>query len=158
MLEDADFGTFSAVAAIMDYDVSGNIHAIRRIRTEYEETLPETAEEALDDLDVLHEHVNVARQFFKTLYAERKLAMVSRTLLYAGLPALLVGGVVILSSGELAGSATTRLVRVVFVSATVTIVFIPFFVLFAYMLRIATLANRTVDFGPFVANKPQRRS
>ncbi|WP_199174747.1 hypothetical protein [Halegenticoccus soli] len=36
------------------------------------------------------------------------------------------------------------------VSTVVTLVFLPFVVLLVYTFRIATIARRTADFGPFV--------
>lgn len=47
---------------------------------------------------------------------------------------------------------------VVIVNIVVTFVFLPFIVLLVYTFRIATIASRTADFGPFVREQTSIRT
>lgn len=71
-----------------------------------------------------------------------------------GFPALTAGGFLILMYGNLLALSLGRPFYVFLVSATVTVVFAPFVVLLAYVLRIATVAQWTAaDFGPFLLQR-----
>jgi len=92
----------------------------------------------------------VARQTFKTLYMQYELAHLSKLLLYVGFPTLLGGGIFLMAYGPIVATVDDRTALVAIVSLVVTLVFLPFNVLLVYTLRIATIASRTADFGPFV--------
>lgn len=149
-LERAEFGTFSALSASLDYNTGEYLYLVRRLRTTHSDSIPDDADAVLDDVAELLAALDVARQYFKTLYTQHELASLSRLLLYAGLPALLGGGFVVLSYDIVLGLGLGRPAVIAFVAATVTTLFLPFSVLLAYTLRIATLASHTADFGPFV--------
>ena len=91
-----------------------------------------------------------ARQTFKTMYVQHELATLSRRLLYVGLPTLVGGGVLVLVYPTLVETVAGRGPLLVVAAAGITLVFLPFIVLLSHTLRIATIAARTGDFGPFV--------
>ena len=157
-LADADFGDFDVVGVILDYDYSWNIYATRKIRSTYGDALGEAEHEAFDELlDVLF-LFGPAREHFKTLYFRRELVDLSRDMLYAGVPALAIAimGLLYLNPNSFIGS-TLGIENVVFVvSAAVAIASTPFFVLVAYIVRLATIAQRTLAIGPFVLRDSQR--
>ncbi len=92
-----------------------------------------------------------AREHFKTFYFQWELINLSYAILYTAIPALLVSFAMILFfdpgfvSGTILGTNTVLVV----VCVAVTIGIIPFVVLFAYILRISTVAKRTLAVGPF---------
>lgn len=149
-LKDAEFGTFSALSASLDYNTGQYLYMIRHVRATHGDILPPGAEETLEELVDLLTSLDVARQYFKTLYTQHELAILSRLLLYAGFPALLGGGFVVLSYGTILQWNLGQTVMTLFLAGTIAVVFLPFSVLLAYTLRIATLASFTADFGPFV--------
>ena len=157
-LADADFGDFDVVGVILDYDYSWNIYATRKIRSTYGDALGEAEHEAFDELlDVLF-LFGPAREHFKTLYFRRELVDLSRDMLYAGVPALAIAimGLLYLNPNSFIGS-TLGIENVVFVvSAAVAVSSTPFFVLVAYIVRLATIAQRTLAIGPFVLRDSQR--
>ena len=146
-LDDAQFGTFEALAAVLGHHQGGHLHTARQLRLEQADAFADTA--ALEELIDLLEALAVARQTFKTLYVQHELAVLSRLLLYVGFPTLVGGGLLVIVYPTLVESVPLR--ALVVVAATgVTLVFLPFIVLLSYSLRIATIAARAADFGPFV--------
>lgn len=142
-------GIFSALAVVLETNYSYQLNEAGRIKTVYGEELPPAAEEALDELIASLKQVDIARQYFKSLYTQSELARLSRILLYVGLPA--VGGALLLLVVYVAGPGpmSTSTALQAFVLAVLTLGFAPLAVLFSFVVRIATVAQRTVAITPF---------
>ena len=149
-LEGADFGTFDALSAVLGHFNGSHLYAARKIRTHYADELSDEVLETLDLLIELLGHLAIARQTFKTLYMQYELAHFSKILLVVGFPTLLGGGIFLMVYPTVIETIGSPTLLVVLVSAVVTFVFLPFIILLVYTFRIATIASRTVDFGPFV--------
>jgi len=89
------------------------------------------------------------KQPFRTTYTQRVLARLSRQLLYVGIPALIV--VVVLALLPESQPLVPGQIRIVTLCTMLTIGLSPLSVLAAYLLRIATISERTVSPGPFVS-------
>jgi hypothetical protein len=158
-LEDAQFGTFQVVFAALDYNYSWKIYEARRLRAEYEDTLADEARDALDEVIQTLQLFGPAREHIKTLYFQWELTNLSRTILYAAVPALIVAiwGVLFLDTTGTVTGATLGIDNLVWVIAgTTTLSLAPFALLLAYVLRIATVAKRTLAIGPFVLRETDR--
>ncbi|AHF98629.1 hypothetical protein HALLA_06960 [Halostagnicola larsenii XH-48] len=149
-LETANFGTFDALSSILGHFNGAHLYAARTIREEHGSDLPETGADALEILVELLGYLAVARQSFKTLYMQYELAHLSKLLLVVGFPTLLGGGIFLMTYGSIVDAVGNSAVLVIVVSTVVTVVFLPFIVLLVYTFRIASIASRTADFGPFV--------
>ncbi|WP_311171510.1 hypothetical protein [Halobellus ordinarius] len=108
---------------------------------------------ALDDVVAVLMLFGPAREHVKTLYFQWELVDLSRAMLYSGVPALLVGTNLLLFHGALSGFLATALglphyVWIVAVAAAVTIA--PFAVLLSFVLRIGTVAKRTLSIEPLI--------
>ncbi|WP_226004151.1 hypothetical protein [Natrinema salinisoli] len=147
-LEDAEFGTFEALSAVLGHHQGNYYHAVRTFRDERADAFDET--EPLEELIELLGFLAIARQTFKTLYVQHELAVLSRMLLYVGFPTLVGGGLLLVSYGRIAAAVANDWLLLAIAAAGVVLVFLPFMVLLSYALRIATIAARTADFGPFV--------
>jgi hypothetical protein len=158
-LEDAQFGTFQLLYAALDFNYSWKLYEARRLQNEHADTLTDETNELFDELTGVLSQYGLAREHFKTLYFEWELTNLSRTMLYAAIPALVVSMSVILyldNPGSVTGTtlAVDNLVWVVAAAATVAV--IPFYLLLAYVLRIVTVAKRTLAIGPFVLRETNR--
>ncbi|ADB63340.1 hypothetical protein Htur_4536 (plasmid) [Haloterrigena turkmenica DSM 5511] len=149
-LEDADFGTFDALSAVLGRFNGAHLYAARKIRTRYADELSNSALETLDQLIELLGYLAIARQSFKTLYMQYELAHLSKLLLIVGFPTLLGGGIFMMVYPTIIETVGVPMLLVIIVSGVVTFVFLPFIVLLVYTFRIASIASRTADFGPFV--------
>lgn len=143
-------GIFSALAVLLETNYSDELNEAQRIRTTYDEELEPATRRMLEELIANLKQVDVARQYFKSLYTQSELARLSRILLYIGVPA--VGSALLLFLVSVDGPSETIAVRS-YLSASVIVVvtlgFAPLAVLFSFVLRVATVAQRTVAITPF---------
>ncbi|WP_435069316.1 hypothetical protein [Haloplanus sp. C73] len=148
-LDGAQFGDFDVLSAALNFNYSWKIFAARRIGERHD--LPPNAAAALSDLVDTLELFGPAREHFKTLYFQWELIELSRAILTAALPALLV------SIGMVAFFDPSRYVALVpIVAVAATIALLPFLVLLAYILRIATVTKHTLSIGPFILRETEQ--
>jgi hypothetical protein len=152
-LASAEFGTFRALSAALDFNYSGKLYEARRLRSDHEDRLSAGGTDALDELVTTLELFAPAREHVKTLYFQWELINLSRAVLYAAIPSFLTAGAMILFvdgpaslPGVTAGIPNVLLVTSLAIGVTI----LPFTLLFSYMLRIGTVAKRTLAIGPFV--------
>jgi len=156
-LRDAKFGDFEAVAAVMDFDTSGKIRRLRRIRKEYSEQLDDDEREALVETVNALELFVTARGYLKTTYIRTEFINFSRALLYVGLPSLLLAfwAAQMYDPTVFPGRTLGVENRLWFVSAAATTALLPFVTLISYISRLATVSQSTLFIGPFVAGSEQ---
>ena len=158
-LDGEQFGTFGVVSAALDFNYSWKIYEAQRLGGEYDAALSGEAQQALDGLVEALRFFGPAREHVKTLYFQWELVNLSRGILFSAVPALAVsiGGILYLDNpGTITGTflGVDALVWVVVAAAAVSLV--PFMLLFAYVLRIATVAKRTLSIGPFILRPTER--
>ena len=155
-LEGEQSGRINALLPVLEYNDSRQLFEARRLQTQFGD-LPAETEQSLSRLIETIELFNVARTQFRTTYTQRVLARLSRHLLYVGAPALVT--VVILglmrAGNPLTFSSTATLVTV---SALLSVALAPLAVLSAYLLRVATVSERTIAVGPFVSRPKTLRT
>lgn len=157
-LEGEKFGEYAVISAALNFNYSWKLYTARRIQNEYGDSLDENADEALSELIETLVLFGPAREHFKTLYFQSDLIDLSRTILTAAVPALFVSIAVLVyfdASGFI-GSTLGLSDRVWFVAITSTIALMPFAILLAYVLRIATVTQRTLSIGPFILRETDR--
>lgn len=156
-LENAQFGTFDLVFAALNFNYSWKIYEAKRLMAEREAHLSEKSMTALEDLVTILGFFGPAREHIKTLYFQWELVNLSRAMLYSSLPALVVATGMLLYVDTAGVSATTLGVDnlVWLVTVGITVALLPFFILVSFVLRIATVAKRTLAIGPFVLRDVQ---
>lgn len=148
-LERSQGGIFSTLASMLETNFSCQLHTAYRIRKQYTDELPEPAHELLDEMIEGLEQIDIARQYFRSIYIQSELARLSRILLYVGTPA--VASALLLLYVATSSSGSAHAVDYLRVAAPVVLVlgFAPLAVLFSFVLRIAAVAQRTVAITPF---------
>ena len=142
-----DLVLFRVLSPILTNEFSRHLHTATQIR-EHSEDLSQAERAAIDDVIEALEEVNITRHYFKTLFIHEELATVSRLILLMGLPAVLASmGIILLYSADSIFLGESLLLVVV--SAGFGLVLLPLNVLFAYGLRIGTIAKMTTTFGTF---------
>lgn len=158
-LESAQFGTFTVLFAALNYNYSWKIYEARRLRHEYADELTEEADDAFEQLIEVLQFFGPAREHFKTLYFQWELADLSRTLLYVAIPAVVVTSGMVLyvdNPGSITG-ATFGIDNLIWVTSAASVVALsPFVLLLTYILRIVTIAKRTLSIGPFILRETDR--
>ncbi|MFA9426010.1 hypothetical protein [Natronorubrum sp. A-ect3] len=157
-LENAQFGTFGVIWNALNFNYSRKIYDARRIRSDHEDSLSDEANEKLDHTIETLKLFGPAREHFKTLYFQWELINLSRALLYISIPSLTVMGLMIMYiDGNALLGTTFGIDNLVWVASAGFVVGLsPFVIFIAYILRIATIAKRTLAMGPFILRESER--
>ena len=149
VFEDEDVRPFTALVRALHVDYGKQLQTIGRLRTSG--SLPASIDHRLS---VLHDHlvlVDVSRQYFRTLYIQRELPRISRSLLYVGgLAEVALVGVLFAFTTAPSGTRVFVLVLVAGVAG-----FAPLAVLISYVVRISIVAELTATVIPFVGPAPR---
>ncbi|MWV65452.1 hypothetical protein GRS48_11580 [Halorubrum sp. JWXQ-INN 858] len=151
-LTGAEFGTFDVIWGALEFDYSRRLHTARRLRHEHADRLSSDALDALEDVITLLELFGPTREHIKTLYFQWELIDLSRALLYVSIPALAVTAAMnMYVDGNTFPGTVLGVDNLVWVTSAAFVVGIsPFVVFTAYVLRIATVAKRTLAIGPLI--------
>jgi hypothetical protein len=157
-LEGAQFGTFDVLFAALNFNYSWKIFQIERLTQEFDSSLTDNQRTALDDLMTALAMFGPGREHIKTLYFQWELINLSQFILYAATPAVLIAGGMLTFVGAETFSGTVLSIPTVTwaVGVAFTITLIPFLLFTAYVLRIATLAKRTLAIGPLIPRESDR--
>jgi len=124
---------------------------------EFDSSLTDDQRTALDDLKTALSMFGPGREHVKTVYFQWELINLSQFILYAAIPAILVsGGMLTFVGAETFVGTVLAIPTVTWVVVAFTITLIPFFLFTAYILRIATLAKRTLAIGPLILRESGR--
>lgn len=152
LLEASDSGVQSALFATLNTSYATYIYDAWHLESEHGENVPEKTRDLLDGLVRGLEQVEVARRFFKTVLIQSELASLSRLLLYVGLPVQLATVVIMLLFTATSGVGVSTPVLSVAIPLVVTLGFAPIVLLAAFILRLATVAQRTAAMYPFTSD------
>ncbi len=157
-LSSAQFGTFDVLWAVLDFNYSEQIYQLRRIQHDHAAECSAETEEAVEELLTLLKLFGPAREHFKTLYFQWELISLSRSLLYISVPALaVIGGLIMyVDSAALTGTVLGIDSLVWVASGGFTVGIAPFVVFTVFIVRIASVAKRTLAMGPFILQETDR--
>lgn len=157
-LENSRFGSFSVLFAALDFNYSWKIYQIDRLTDEFEADLSEAEIAAFAELNDVVSMFGPTREHIKTLYFQWALVDLSRYILFAAIPALIISGLMLTFVGASSFPGITLGVPNItwVVSAAFTIAVIPFLLFTSYIFRIATVAKRTLAIGPLILRESQR--
>ena len=151
-LDEASFGTFDVLNAALDYNYARKMHDLRRLGEEYEESLDDAERTAVRETLESLAMFGPAREHIKTFYFQWALTKLSRAIIYTAVPALAIAGamVVFVDASSFHGYLLEVDYMVWVVSAAFVVSITPFLVFVSYILRIATVAQRTLAIGPMI--------
>ena len=146
-------GEFHALWQGIETDYGPMMNRMRRFTSTYDDRLSPEATEQFEELLQLFKTFATGREYFKTLYYNREVSSLSRTLLIVSLPTIIATAwaTLIINADLLPEFWLLGLPPLLtFVALTFTVALIPFIVLTSYMIRLATVTRRTAAAGPFV--------
>lgn len=149
LLRRSGTGTFEVLSTTLTTNYARQINQIRRLRAAYDGQLDEEIHERLDRLVERLEEIDVARQYFKSIYLQQELSKLSRILLYTGLPAEAIAVAMLLAFTADPGTAFAHGPLRAAVTVTLAVSFLPLAVLVSFILRTATVTQRTAATVPF---------
>lgn len=150
-----DVSLASALAVTLETNYSADIYRLEAVRTTYGERYPAPLRDSLDMLAVRLRQIDVGRQYLKNLYVQDELSKLSLNLLYVGVPAVL-SSVVMLRGFAVGFETISPDVLFAFVPVGITVALAPLVMLFAYVLRIATVTRHTMAITPFTMDVRER--
>jgi len=157
-LKGAEFGTFEVIWSALDFNYSWKISRARHIRSQHAESLSDETTKKMDDMIEMLAFFGPTREHFKTLYFQWELINLSRALLYIAIPALTVMGTMLMyvDAGTLPGTTLGIDNLVWLISAGFVVGIAPFVVFISFILRITTVAKRTLAIGTFILRETDR--
>ncbi|WP_324663322.1 hypothetical protein [Haloarcula sediminis] len=157
-LEGASFGTFDVLSAALNFNYSWKLYQVDRISNAHADALDGTDRERLQELKTVLAMFGPAREHIKTLYFQWELITFSQLTLYTAVPALVVAGVMMVSVDATTVTGHTLGVDNLtwLVGAAFAFTLTPFLLFVAYLLRILTVAKRTLAIGPLILRESQR--
>ncbi|WP_276301167.1 hypothetical protein [Halorussus lipolyticus] len=150
---DADDGIFSVVSATIATNHADQLQRIAALADEHADSLSAEFRDLLDTLETTLLQIDVARNYFKTVYVQKELAYLSRVLLYVGVPAIVVDGLALVFYNALGPETIPVLVVYAVVAVAFVLGFAPLAILFAFVLRLAWVAQRTATVAPFSSGR-----
>ncbi|WP_144796607.1 hypothetical protein [Halorubrum depositum] len=151
-LDGARFGSFDVVFAALDFAYGREIGRVERLDDDHGEALTADEHDLLGELKESLSLFGPAREHVKTLYFQWALIDLSRLILYAAVPALVVAGamVAVVDTGTFTGSTLGVDHLTLVVAGAFAVTLLPFSLFVSYVLRVLTLAKRTLAIGPLV--------
>jgi len=151
-LGDREFGGFSVLEPILDFNYAWKLFAIRDLRNTYADAHGDDVEEAFAGVVGALGLFGTAREFFKSLYFQWEIIDISRTVLYSSVPPLAIVSYMNLAFDPSAvpGWWFGLSGAFLFTSVAFGVALSPFAVLLAYLLRVLTVVRRTLAVGPFI--------
>jgi hypothetical protein len=157
-LNNAKFGEFEVISSALDFNYSWKIFAAKKIKRKYNDLLTEKGNKEIEKLIEVLYFFGPTREHFKTVYFQKELIDLSRRILFAAIPALLVASSMIiffnpkLYYATIFNIGTLELV----IAAAITISLLPFLILISYIVRIATITKHTLANGPFILRETDK--
>lgn len=155
LLDEEDVSTFDVLVTTLTTNHARQINELQRLQRTHAEELSADATEAIDDLVRHLQDIDIARQYFKTIYLREELASLSQMLFYVGLVSL---GLVSAGMMLFTGSNTVPMLRPyvpILVPVIIVIGLLPISLLFVFILRAATVTKRTAATLPFTTPKQE---
>ena len=155
LLKKSGGDTVEVLAVLLETNYARDINHLRQLKDRHAGERDEATASAIDDLTDRLLEIDVARQFFKTLYLEQELSLLSRRLVYVGIPVVALG----MASLLLATVPPDRpwlLSNAAFVPVTLAAGALPLLLLGSYTLRIATVTKLTAATLPFTTPEQER--
>ncbi|MDS0258960.1 hypothetical protein NDI56_06090 [Haloarcula sp. S1CR25-12] len=149
LLKTSDVGTFEVLSTTLNTNYARDINRLRQIKSRHADRMPDHIDDAVDGLVELLQNIDIARQYLKSVYLQQELAKLSRLLFYAGLPSVVVVTVALLVFTASDGAALPRSLLRLVVPVVITVGLVPLAVLASFIVRTATVAERTAAIIPF---------
>lgn len=146
----AQFGSFDVLSGALQFDYSSKIAEIERFTDEAGDRLTADQRGLFEELEQVLLLFGPAREHIKTLYFQWALISLSQLILYAAIPAVAVAAVMIATFdvGTVPGSTLGFEHTTVVVGAAFALTLLPFLLFISYILRILTVAKRTLAIEP----------
>lgn len=156
LLLESDAGTFSVLSLMLVSNYAEHINDLRTVHKTYGDDFADEVHDSIEKLVERLQEIDIARQYFKSIYMQQELASLSRVLLYAGLPAVAIGMVSILVLTVPASNPARVPYLPVVLPISLTVGLLPLSILASFFLRTATVTRLTAATLPFTTPEQEQ--
>lgn len=150
-LEQTSDDLSTVVILLLGSNYADYIHDSHRLQAIYEENNHEQFHTTLDSLISDVENLDVAQQYFTTMFIKQELATLSRSLLYIGIVAVPIPIALLIELTAYTGSFSPGTKLFVLTLLTGLLGLVPLALLIAFLIRVATVAEEIASITPFKA-------
>lgn len=150
-LEQTSDDLAKVVILLLGSNYADYIHDSHRLQAIYEENNHEQLHTTLDSLTSDVKNLDVAQQYFTTMFIKQELATLSRSLLYVGIVAVPTPIALLIELTAYTGSFIPGTKLFVLTLLTGLFGLVPLALLIAFLIRIATVAEEIASITPFKA-------
>lgn len=150
-LEQTSDDLSKVIILLLGSNYADYIHDSHRLQAIYEENNHEQLHTTLDSLTSDVENLDVAQQYFTTMFIKQELATLSRSLLYVGIVAVPTPIALLIELTAYTGSFSPGTKLFVLTLLTGLLGLVPLALLIAFLIRIATVAEEIASITPFKA-------
>lgn len=140
----------SVIVPLLGIKYATYIHDCHQLESTYEGGDHEQLLSTLDALSADLKNLDIARQYFTTIFMKEELAKLSRSLLYVGILAVPLPVALLIQIASYPTAAAPMPVVFAFTLLTVVVGLIPLALLIAFILRVATVAQHIASIAPFM--------
>ncbi|WP_117595152.1 hypothetical protein [Haloprofundus halophilus] len=148
-LDGEDGSIFSVMSATVSTTHADQLQTIAGLQSGDADPVTDELLRHLDRIEATLLQIDVARKYFRTVYVQKELAYLSRILLYIGVPAIVGSGLALVLYNANTVAAVPSTLFVGAVTVTFVLGFAPLAVLFAFVLRLAWVAQQTATVPPY---------
>ncbi|QCS42912.1 hypothetical protein [Natrinema versiforme] len=149
LVAESGSGIFNTLSTMLETNFAHEIQRLEEFRRAHGDEMSADTDDAIDDLLNRLREMDIARQYFKSVYLQVELSRLSRYLFYAGIPAVGTAIAALFVMTVATGPPFGRPVRAVVFPIAVAVGVLPLTILFSYILRTATVTERTAAITPF---------
>lgn len=150
LIHQSNTTTFPVLSLSLTRDCAQQLPHLRQVQAKHREELPDAAHESIDNLCEWLRDIDVARQYFRSLYLEDELASLSQNLIIVGLPAEAIAIATLLFLTGIGSESIAMTDLHILIPITLTISLLPLAILSSFILRAATMAKRSDAILPFI--------
>jgi hypothetical protein len=152
-LDDAHLRLIELLVPMMGDSYSRNLNDARQLRHEFGDGLTQRAGVLLEELEQVFVELDVLRQYFKSLYVQQELSYLSRMVGYVGVGSFLISVFTVMLFANGQPLSAHPLLLDLLVSLVIATATLPFTVLVSFVVRVATIAQRTAASGAFTPRR-----
>lgn len=148
-LEQTNGRLFTVITPVLGSTYADYIYDVERIRASYSDPDHKQRNAVFNILLTDLRKIDIARQYFTTIAVTEELALLSRVLLYVGIPAVAAPIALLIEVTSYSGSSLPVLKLFIITLVTTVVGLLPLALLSSFVLRIATIAQQITPITPF---------
>lgn len=155
LIREPETKTITVLSVLIEADHAQQINRLRQIEMHHQEGFSDVVGDSIDELVDRIRELAIARHYLQSIYLKQELTTLSRVLLYVGLPAEAIATASLLTLTVPTSDPTALHILYLGHPVSLAVGFVSLAVLSSFIIRTATVTERTAATVPFTA--PDRK-